>query len=204
MAAQDSSADTLLDFLQANGIKGLTVQIGNGNFEPENLIAAGKKKSFPVEVFRLKPSILPYIEVFYVCRDFSARTITSLFFACVSSHQCKISFCPPHNLETQGSSLVISHAGAGSILETLRCPRNTGSQARRLIVVVNEKLMDNHQQELADAMADEGYLLKAVPSTLISVLKNCFEPTLKPFPAIDRNAFSDMVGEHMASVSSAR
>ena len=40
------------------------------------------------------------------------------------------------------ASLVLSHAGAGSILETL-------SLRKFLVVVVNEQLMDNHQYELA-------------------------------------------------------
>jgi hypothetical protein len=41
--------------------------------------------------------------------------------------------------------------GSGSILEALRLPRD---KHRVLVVVVNETLMDNHQQELAFAMQD--------------------------------------------------
>ncbi|KAF9585762.1 hypothetical protein BGW38_000847 [Lunasporangiospora selenospora] len=39
------------------------------------------------------------------------------------------------------ADLVISHGGSGTILEALRLKKN-------LVVVVNEELMDNHQQEL--------------------------------------------------------
>lgn len=44
--------------------------------------------------------------------------------------------------------------GSGSILEALRLNK-------RLIVVTNPLLMDNHQAELASAMAQAGYLCAA-------------------------------------------
>ena len=50
------------------------------------------------------------------------------------------------------ADLVISHAGAGSVLESLEANK-------KLIVVVNENLMDNHQLELAEKMYTEGFLL---------------------------------------------
>jgi UDP-N-acetylglucosamine transferase subunit ALG13 len=34
------------------------------------------------------------------------------------------------------------------------------AQEKPLIVIVNERLMDNHQRELADAMAEKNYLLQ--------------------------------------------
>lgn len=42
-------------------------------------------------------------------------------------------------------------SGSGTILQTLRTPRP-------LLVVPNTKLMDNHQGELASALAAEGYM----------------------------------------------
>lgn len=56
-------------------------------------------------------------------------------------------------LVQQSKGLVISHAGSGSILEALR-------YQVPLIVVPNTALLDNHQEELADAMERSGYLLK--------------------------------------------
>ena len=53
--------------------------------------------------------------------------------------------------------------GAGTILDTLR-------NHKQLIVVVNERLMGNHQHEIADAMAAENYLLRSTPSTVLQVL----------------------------------
>jgi beta-1,4-N-acetylglucosaminyltransferase len=48
--------------------------------------------------------------------------------------------------------LVISHAGAGSIMSGLR-------KGKKMVVVPNTKLMDNHQAELAEVLQREGYLL---------------------------------------------
>ena len=44
--------------------------------------------------------------------------------------------------------MTISHCGAGTLIETLR----GGATA---IAVVNETLMDNHQSELADELAEK-------------------------------------------------
>ncbi|KAL1766819.1 bifunctional UDP-N-acetylglucosamine transferase and deubiquitinase ALG13 isoform X7 [Sigmodon hispidus] len=53
--------------------------------------------------------------------------------------------------DLQQADLVISHAGAGSCLESLE-------RGKPLVVVVNEKLMNNHQLELAKQLYTEGHL----------------------------------------------
>ncbi|KAM9180773.1 LOW QUALITY PROTEIN: UDP-N-acetylglucosamine transferase subunit ALG13 [Dugong dugon] len=53
--------------------------------------------------------------------------------------------------DLQKADLVISHAGAGSCLETLE-------KGKPLVVVINEKLMNNHQLELAKQLHKEGHL----------------------------------------------
>ncbi|CAO1633759.1 unnamed protein product [Parajaminaea phylloscopi] len=58
--------------------------------------------------------------------------------------------------EFRVSDIVIAHAGAGTILETLRLP-----VPPRLILVPNTSLMDNHQAELAEAIDAGGWARKA-------------------------------------------
>mmetsp|Transcript_18847 Transcript_18847/g.32188 ORF Transcript_18847/g.32188 Transcript_18847/m.32188 type:complete len:178 (-) Transcript_18847:710-1243(-) len=70
--------------------------------------------------------------------------------------------------------LVISHAGSGSIFEAL-------STGRPLLVVPNEKLMDNHQVELAEQLAGMGHLVCARSSELVSVLESVDFSKLKPY-----------------------
>jgi beta-1,4-N-acetylglucosaminyltransferase len=86
--------------------------------------------------------------------------------------------------DIKNASLVISHAGAGTVLEVLR-------EKKRLIVVVNTSLMDNHQAELAEALEERGYLFATTPDQLkVCVNKNLDELTryedtdLKLFPQI--------------------
>uniref|UniRef100_A0A1D1XNX7 UDP-N-acetylglucosamine transferase subunit ALG13 n=1 Tax=Anthurium amnicola TaxID=1678845 RepID=A0A1D1XNX7_9ARAE len=78
----------------------------------------------------------------------------------------------------KSASLVISHAGSGSIFETLRL-------GKPLIVVVNEDLMDNHQSELADELAERKHLFCSGPQTLAQTLQNMDLEALVPYPAGD-------------------
>lgn len=49
------------------------------------------------------------------------------------------------------ADLVVSHGGTGSIMDALRL-------GKPLLVVTNDKLMDNHQIEVAEQFEHEGYL----------------------------------------------
>lgn len=62
------------------------------------------------------------------------------------------------------SDLVISHAGSGSIFESLEAGAS-------VITVPNDALMDNHQTELASELERRGHLQVATPSSLVEVLR---------------------------------
>ena len=62
----------------------------------------------------------------------------------------------------KSSELVISHCGAGTILEGLKNKIN-------LIIVINPTLMNNHQLELAEPLYKQNYIL------LVKNLKNILE-----------------------------
>ena len=63
----------------------------------------------------------------------------------------------------RNADLIVSHAGAGSIMEGLSIckERNKsvkGNEYKKLVVVINDILMNNHQSELAEALDSRGYL----------------------------------------------
>lgn len=76
------------------------------------------------------------------------------------------------------SSLVISHAGAGSIFESL-------SAGIDLIAVPNADLMDNHQADLSSHLKDMGYLDMATPESLIDVVKDFDGSKLRRYTSDD-------------------
>ncbi|WLF77619.1 N-acetylglucosaminyldiphosphodolichol N-acetylglucosaminyltransferase catalytic subunit alg13 [Lodderomyces elongisporus] len=63
-------------------------------------------------------------------------------------------FSPQIDQYIAQSDVVISHAGTGSIIDVLH-------QHKKLIVVVNQSLMDNHQEEIANEFVKNGYCLCA-------------------------------------------
>ncbi|XP_076047238.1 alg13 UDP-N-acetylglucosaminyltransferase subunit [Oratosquilla oratoria] len=72
------------------------------------------------------------------------------------------------------ADLVISHAGAGSCMEAL-------SAGKPLIAVINDLLIDNHQQELAEKFYECGYSLMCTPGTLQETLKEFDAHALIPY-----------------------
>ena len=84
----------------------------------------------------------------------------------------------------RGAALIISHAGAGSILEGMRL-------GALMVVVVNDALMHNHQQELAGELHERRHLLSTVPSSLAATLRELAEkpPALEHMPPPDEEAF---------------
>jgi UDP-N-acetylglucosamine transferase subunit ALG13 len=86
-----------------------------------------------------------------------------------------------------GASLIVSHAGAGSVFEAVRA-------RRPLCVVVNTALADNHQVELAVAMQRLGHAVHTVPRELCATLRRSRDVMLEhatrpPLPPPDGSAF---------------
>lgn len=73
-------------------------------------------------------------------------------------------FKPTLDDDMMSADLIISHCGAGSILEAVKHKKD-------LIVVVNTTLQGNHQTELADAMCEAGYCASTEPDGVIGALK---------------------------------
>lgn len=68
--------------------------------------------------------------------------------------------------------LVISHAGTGSIMDTLRLEKP-------LVVVTNDKLMNKHQEEVADELVKLGCCRKmTIEDVKLNQLKSCISEIL--------------------------
>lgn len=87
-------------------------------------------------------------------------------------------YTPSLNAIMKDCSLVISHAGAGSIFESL-------SAGIDLIAVPNADLMDNHQADLSSHLKQEGYLDMATPESLIDVVKDFDGSNLRRYVSDD-------------------
>lgn len=87
-----------------------------------------------------------------------------------------------HDIEQ--ADLIIGHAGAGTILEALKVNVSHCSLLldytiifkcsfqKKLLVVINESLMQNHQWELANELASKQHLLTATPATLLETVRS--------------------------------
>ncbi|KAF9595651.1 hypothetical protein IFM89_001552 [Coptis chinensis] len=90
----------------------------------------------------------------------------------------------------KSASLVISHAGSGSIFETLRL-------RKPLIVVVNEDLMDNHQSELAEELAARKHLFCARPQMLYNIIASRNLEDLLPYPPADAKPVAKLINRFL-------
>ena len=110
------------------------MQIGQGTYEPKNLVTDDKLEVLVRRTVMLEPII-------------------------------------------NKSQLVISHCGAGIVLECLRSTMNADKEVLKLgegtmnISVVNDSLMNNHQFELADKLNEDGYNICSYPDQVLDDLE---------------------------------
>ncbi|KAF4707629.1 hypothetical protein FOZ62_015646, partial [Perkinsus olseni] len=91
------------------------------------------------------------------------------------------------NDDIRQADLVISHAGAGSIMDTLKVSRERGNERKPILCIVcNKALMGNHQQELANAMRPYALVANG-PEELETVLSSLKDspPKLKVYQEPD-------------------
>ena len=92
-------------------------------------------------------------------------------------------FLPTLQEDMKQADLILSHAGAGTVMEALRLHK-------KLVVVINTLLMDNHQTELASAMATREHLFVVEkPETLDQMATWKSFETFVPIPHKGGDAF---------------
>ncbi|CAO3610724.1 unnamed protein product [Mucor hiemalis] len=93
--------------------------------------------------------------------------------------------------DMKGADIIISHAGAGTILQAARLDN------KKLIVVVNKSLMDNHQYQIAQAMESRNYVVCSETSELLDNIKRIKNLVLDSFPKAKPEIFASIVNEQM-------
>ena len=129
------SAD-FVSFIEACGCKRVVFQIGRGKYEPKYLIKASSETAATGVGGKMGQGV-------------GKASFEFEFFR----------YAPSLHDYMESASLIISHAGAGSITESLRLKKS-------LILCVNESLMDNHQLELAQAVHEKNWCAYTTPDEL--------------------------------------
>ncbi|KAJ8669668.1 hypothetical protein QAD02_000927 [Eretmocerus hayati] len=88
------------------------------------------------------------------------------------------------------ADLIISHAGAGSCLEALEL-------SKPLVVVINDRLMDNHQIELAEQLYKDGHLFYSNCKNLLNLIHSMDLSELQPFKQDKSKAIATMIDQIM-------
>ncbi|XP_013103127.1 UDP-N-acetylglucosamine transferase subunit ALG13 homolog [Stomoxys calcitrans] len=99
----------------------------------------------------------------------------------------------PKRMDIINSDLVVGHAGAGTCLDILT--------ARKLgILVINDQLMNNHQQELALHMKKECYLQCCTVDELKTALENVNTEKRNMYePGKNMNKFVEFMDDLLAN-----
>jgi len=174
-----------LDFvraLQCRGLNALHIQLGRGEYLPKVLSSLGESRESKITSVSSESLVLPFVRTL---------NIDGTPFQ-VDCFRYKESL----NQEIADAELIISHAGAGSILESFE-------KRKPIIVVPNELLMNNHQIQLAFKLSQKNFLFYMLLSDYTSDEHFCDSfkklefQTLRPFPSRISNSFSQILDEEM-------
>jgi beta-1,4-N-acetylglucosaminyltransferase len=166
IAAINAEAAELIDWMQMAGFGRIMLQIGAGAVEPLQLQEEAQRRAASATA--------------------AASSVTGK--AATVPTVSWFRFSPDMLLHVAASDLVVSHAGAGSILEALRLHRP-------LLVVVNDALMHNHQMEVADALQQGRFLYQCQPRSLMHTLRTAnWSPPIEPAITLQRADSHDASG----------
>ncbi|KAM9897486.1 hypothetical protein OXX69_010248 [Metschnikowia pulcherrima] len=140
-----------LELLANAGFRTISIQYGN------EISAAGANlsKVYFSELLAMK-GLVEHFDL-EIANEFNDKSVT--IFRNSKFTLCVFGFANNINSYISQADLVVSHAGTGSILDTLR-------SKKPLIVVTNDSLMDNHQAEIAARFEAENYLVKVTEAEL--------------------------------------
>jgi len=96
--------------------------------------------------------------------------------------------------EMADAGLVIGHAGAGTILDSLEA-------SKPILVVANDLLMSQHQAEIANVMQSLGHLFSSTPARLMNDLPRLMADlsNLKTFPKTETSAFATELSKFLTN-----
>eukprot|EP00043_Microstomoeca_roanoka_P000018 m.26301 g.26301 ORF g.26301 m.26301 type:complete len:206 (-) comp10016_c0_seq1:225-842(-) len=91
--------------------------------------------------------------------------------------------------DIEAADVVVGHAGAGTVLEAL-------GAGKKMVVVINDQLMQNHQSELALKMQDLGHLKACTCANLAETLKALPHMNFTPFEQTnDEPSIANYIGD---------
>ncbi|ORX47784.1 glycosyl transferase [Hesseltinella vesiculosa] len=109
----------------------------------------------------------------------------------------------PHTLSIQGydytpnieqdmkdADVIVCHSGAGTLIQGLRL-------GKPLVVTVNNALLNNHQLELAQALAEHQYIILTDQRQLGTVLQDIPTLPLQTFPPANPSLFTYVLDKQM-------
>ena len=140
-----------LELLASAGFRTISIQYGN----EISATGANLSKSYFSELLASK-GLVEHFDL-EIANEFNDKSVT--IFRNSKFTLRAFGFANNINTYISQADLVVSHAGTGSILDTLRLKKP-------LIVVTNDSLMDNHQAEIAARFEAENYLVKVTEAEL--------------------------------------